>query len=68
MKTYLIKLKEPYADISFDLECNGFDVIWSSHTIHNLVAIQTDKAKEEIEKFSLIESANEATDGSYNVG
>lgn len=68
MKTYLVKLKETYADISFDLECNGLDVTWFSHTINNLVAIQTDKSKEELEKFSLIESVSETTEGSYYVG
>jgi hypothetical protein len=68
LKRYIVNLTECLTDQALtDLDCFGVKVVWASSFIEGLIAIETDKTKEELEGFFLIETANEEAIGNLIV-
>jgi hypothetical protein len=67
IKRYIVSLTENVSDqVLTDFDCFGAKIIWASEILPHLVAIETDKSKEELERFFLVESADEERIGGFN--
>jgi hypothetical protein len=68
MKSYIVNLTECVSDqVITDLDCFGVKIVWASQFVDGLIAIETDKSKEELEEFFLIDTVTEEPIGTYNV-
>lgn len=67
MKTFICNLTENVTDqVLTDFDSFGAKITWVSKALPNLVFVETDKTKEELEQFFLIEHASEDTVGEYH--
>jgi hypothetical protein len=67
IKRYIVSLTENVSDqVLTDFDYFGAKIIWASKLMPNLVGIETDKTKEELEQFFLVESADEERIGTLN--
>lgn len=68
MKRFLVNLTECVSDqVLTDLDAFGVKVVYSSQLLQGFVIVETDKTKETLENFFLIESAQEERTGTIFV-
>ena len=62
-----MNLSENYSNQVFhDLKEFGLEVTWVSGIMFNVISVETNKTKEELEQHFLIDTASEVMKGSFN--
>ena len=68
MNNFLIELTENISDqVITDLDCFGVTITWANKWLPHLIIGETNKTKEELEDFFLIETANKENDVTLGV-
>lgn len=67
IKEYIIGLTEKCSDqVQTDLEAYGMKITWVSKILPSIIAVETNKSKEELEQFYLVETVEENEQGYYS--
>ncbi len=67
MEKYIVTLHEPYSNsMYYNLKSKGFEVIWASEFLPNLIAVESEKSIKELKKLKQwIKNANENINGHF---
>jgi len=69
MRSYILNLTENYSNkVKSHFDDFGVNVTWNSKFYEKLISIETNKTKEELENFFLVESVKEDTEGKFITG